>query len=114
MVVYLPGQLFAAYEFGRLVRWGPVSSGRRSNPNGLWKLRPELAVNGKGKHRRSRLVHVLGTSISAIAKVSAFHAPTNYPDIPPATAAFGFSNQTPSGFLNGDTPGCWMPAVREC
>jgi L,D-transpeptidase-like protein len=34
LVVYLPGQLFGAYEFGNLVRWGPVSSGRRSNPTG--------------------------------------------------------------------------------
>jgi hypothetical protein len=24
LVVYLPGQLFGAYEFGNLVRWGPV------------------------------------------------------------------------------------------
>ena len=32
LVVYLPGQLFGAYEFGRLVRWGPASSGSRSNP----------------------------------------------------------------------------------
>lgn len=29
LVVYLPGQLFGAYEFGALVRWGPVSSGSR-------------------------------------------------------------------------------------
>ena len=34
LVVYLPGQLFGAYEFGSLVRWGPVSSGSRSNPTG--------------------------------------------------------------------------------
>ena len=34
LVVYLPGQLFGAYEFGRLVRWGPVSSGGRSSPTG--------------------------------------------------------------------------------
>ena len=34
LVVYLPGQLFGAYEFGGLVRWGPVSSGSRSNPTG--------------------------------------------------------------------------------
>ena len=34
VVVYLPGQLFGAYEFGRLVRWGPVSSGGRANPTG--------------------------------------------------------------------------------
>jgi lipoprotein-anchoring transpeptidase ErfK/SrfK len=32
LVVYLPGQLFGAYEFGSLVRWGPVSSGSRSGP----------------------------------------------------------------------------------
>ena len=32
VVVYLPGQLFGAYEFGSLVRWGPVSSGNRNNP----------------------------------------------------------------------------------
>jgi hypothetical protein len=34
LVVHLPGQLFGAYEFGRLVRWGPISSGGRSNPTG--------------------------------------------------------------------------------
>jgi hypothetical protein len=33
VVVHLPGQLFGAYEFGRLVRWGPVSSGGRSSPS---------------------------------------------------------------------------------
>ena len=32
LILYLPGQLFGAYEFGRLVRWGPVSSGSRNNP----------------------------------------------------------------------------------
>jgi hypothetical protein len=32
LVVYLPGQLFGAYEFGSLVRWGPVSSGSRNSP----------------------------------------------------------------------------------
>ena len=32
VVVYLPGQLFGAYESGRLVRWGPVSSGSRRSP----------------------------------------------------------------------------------
>lgn len=32
LVVYLPGQLFGAYESGRLVRWGPVSSGGRTTP----------------------------------------------------------------------------------
>jgi hypothetical protein len=40
LVVYLPGQLFGAYESGALVRWGPVSSGRRSHPtrSGLFAL----------------------------------------------------------------------------
>jgi hypothetical protein len=32
LVVHLPGQMFGAYEFGALVRWGPISSGRRSAP----------------------------------------------------------------------------------
>jgi L,D-transpeptidase-like protein len=32
LVVYLPGQAFGGYEFGTLVRWGPVSSGQRSSP----------------------------------------------------------------------------------
>jgi hypothetical protein len=32
LVVYLPGQLFGAYEFGSLVRWGPLSSGARNSP----------------------------------------------------------------------------------
>lgn len=33
LVVYLPGQLFGAYEFGTLVRWGPISSGGRASPS---------------------------------------------------------------------------------
>lgn len=32
IVVSQPAQLFGAYEFGRLVRWGPVSSGRKETP----------------------------------------------------------------------------------
>ena len=32
VVVYLPGQMFGAYESGRLVRWGPISSGARTRP----------------------------------------------------------------------------------
>jgi lipoprotein-anchoring transpeptidase ErfK/SrfK len=32
LVVHVPGQMFGAYEFGHLVRWGPVSTGRRSSP----------------------------------------------------------------------------------
>jgi hypothetical protein len=31
LVLHLPGQVFGAYEFGTLVRWGPVSSGRRAS-----------------------------------------------------------------------------------
>ena len=32
IVVHLPGQVFGAYEYGRLVRWGPVSSGSDKSP----------------------------------------------------------------------------------
>ncbi len=32
LIVFLPGQLFGAYESGSLVRWGPISSGRRRSP----------------------------------------------------------------------------------
>ena len=32
VVVYVPGQMFGAYESGRLIRWGPVSSGERASP----------------------------------------------------------------------------------
>lgn len=40
LVVDQPAQAFAAYEQGRLVRWGPVSSGRRDHPTpaGLFHL----------------------------------------------------------------------------
>lgn len=40
LVVHQPAQAFAAYEHGRLVRWGPVSSGRRTQPTprGLFHL----------------------------------------------------------------------------
>jgi hypothetical protein len=40
LVVHLPGQMFGAYELGTLVRWGPISSGRRSSttPTGLFAL----------------------------------------------------------------------------
>lgn len=40
LVVDQPAQAFAAYEEGRLVRWGPVSSGRRAyrTPSGLFHL----------------------------------------------------------------------------
>ena len=32
LIVHQPSQAFAAYEHGRLVRWGPVSSGRAISP----------------------------------------------------------------------------------
>jgi hypothetical protein len=32
LVVHQPLQVFGGYEHGRLVRWGPVSSGRREHP----------------------------------------------------------------------------------
>lgn len=40
LLVDLPGQVFGAYEFGSLVRWGPVSSGGtgRSTPPGHYHL----------------------------------------------------------------------------
>ena len=49
LVVDQPFQVFGAYEAGRLVRWGPVSSGRKSRPtpSGLFHL------NWRSKGRRS-------------------------------------------------------------
>jgi hypothetical protein len=40
LLVDLPAQAFAAYEDGRLVRWGPVSSGREAypTPTGVFHL----------------------------------------------------------------------------
>jgi hypothetical protein len=40
LVVHQPMQAFGAYEFGRLVRWGPVSTGRAASPTppGLYHL----------------------------------------------------------------------------
>ena len=40
LVVDLPSQVFGAYELGRLVRWGPISSGRQKvpTPAGLFHL----------------------------------------------------------------------------
>lgn len=49
LVIDQPGQAFGAYEDGRLVRWGPVSSGRRDDPtpSGTFHL------NWKSPWRRS-------------------------------------------------------------
>jgi hypothetical protein len=40
VLVYQPAQVFGAYEYGALVRWGPVSTGRRTDPTpaGLFYL----------------------------------------------------------------------------
>jgi hypothetical protein len=40
LVVHLPAQVFGAYENGHLVRWGPISSGRRAaqTPSGSYHL----------------------------------------------------------------------------
>ena len=51
LIVHLPGQVFGGYEFGRLVRWGPVSSGGPDYPTqpGLFHL------NWKSAGRRSTI-----------------------------------------------------------
>jgi hypothetical protein len=51
VVVDQPGQAFAAYEFGRLVKWGPVSTGRRETPtpagsfNLTWRSRKRTSTD---------------------------------------------------------------------
>lgn len=49
LIVHQPGQVFGAYEFGTLVRWGPVSTGRKETPTpaGSYNL------TWKSKSRRS-------------------------------------------------------------
>jgi lipoprotein-anchoring transpeptidase ErfK/SrfK len=49
LVVHQPMQVFGAYENGRLVRWGPVSTGRKETPT------PEGAFNltWRARSRRS-------------------------------------------------------------
>jgi hypothetical protein len=51
VVVDQPSQAFAAYEYGTLVRWGPVSSGRQAKPtpSGLYHL------NWRARSRTSTL-----------------------------------------------------------
>lgn len=49
LVVYVPGQLFGAYEFGTLVRWGPISTGGRSS-----QTRPgTFSLNWRSRGRSS-------------------------------------------------------------
>jgi hypothetical protein len=40
LVVFVPGQMFGAFEWGNLVRWGPIGSGERASqiPEGLFYL----------------------------------------------------------------------------
>jgi hypothetical protein len=51
IVVHQPMQAFAAYESGRLVRWGPVSSGRKETPtpsalfNLTWRSRKRASTD---------------------------------------------------------------------
>ena len=53
IVVDQPMQAFAAYEFGRLVRWGPVSSGRKETPtpageyNLTWRSRSRRSTDNQ-------------------------------------------------------------------
>jgi L,D-transpeptidase catalytic domain len=48
IVVYQPWQAFGAYEQGRLVRWGPVSTGRRETPTPSGAF--NLTWRSKGRH----------------------------------------------------------------
>jgi hypothetical protein len=48
LVVHQPGQVFGAYEGGRLVRWGPVSSGRAEHPTPEGRL--ALTWRSRGRH----------------------------------------------------------------
>lgn len=51
IVVHLPSQVFGAYEYGELVRWGPISSGRARYPTpaGLfhlnWRARSRVSTD---------------------------------------------------------------------
>jgi hypothetical protein len=51
LVVHQPMQVFGAYEMGKLVRWGPVSSGRKETPtpagtyNLTWRSRKRTSTD---------------------------------------------------------------------
>jgi lipoprotein-anchoring transpeptidase ErfK/SrfK len=51
LVVDQPSQVFGAYEQGRLVRWGPISSGRKETPTPpgvyalTWKARSRVSTD---------------------------------------------------------------------
>jgi hypothetical protein len=48
IVVHQPWQVFGAYENGRLIRWGPVSSGRKETPTPPGSY--TLTWRSKGRH----------------------------------------------------------------
>jgi hypothetical protein len=48
IVVHQPWQVFGAYENGQLVRWGPVSSGRKETPTPAGSY--NLTWRSKGRH----------------------------------------------------------------
>ena len=53
IVAHQPAQAFAAYEQGRLVRWGPVSTGRKETPtpagqfNLTWRARSRRSTDNQ-------------------------------------------------------------------
>jgi L,D-transpeptidase catalytic domain len=49
LVVHQPAQVFAAYEMGRLVRWGPVSTGRKETPTPAG----QFSLTWRARSRRS-------------------------------------------------------------
>ena len=51
LVVDQPAQAFAAYEYGRLVRWGPTSTGRQSKPTPAGRYH----LNWRARSRTSTL-----------------------------------------------------------
>ena len=68
LVVYLPGQLFGAYEFGSLLRWGPVSSGSRSNPTAPRRF----ALNWRSTGRASTVDPTERDAVQAYVMSQAF------------------------------------------
>jgi len=53
VLVHAPMQAFAAYEYGELVHWGPISSGGRNSPTPLGAY----FLNWKSKGRHSTVNH---------------------------------------------------------
>jgi lipoprotein-anchoring transpeptidase ErfK/SrfK len=53
IVVHQPMQAFGAYEYGRLIRWGPVSTGRKETPtpdgafNLTWRARSRRSTDNE-------------------------------------------------------------------